>query len=706
MSTVRVFYAIYAIFHLFDFPIRTRSSKSHTPSSGPRSFPIRSLAWLTGSLTISCFCIFLSGCGVLSRNGSLETKVTSEATSNTPTQITLDGSNHCTNGGRNVSSVSCTLSSVTAGDLITVEFSDRNGYETSISDGANGAYTKIYYVQDSADPNYSGMAYFMNSASGSLTVKVSVSGSDPWARLSVQAWKGASTTSVLDTGAITQHLTSTSGTVANANCGSAQSPAGAGELIIGYLVPDNNFSVTAGTNYTLIDTSNSNGNPVFPEYWIQSAATATNGPFTSAADDFTEGCAAFKPAPSSTQIKLDGSNHCTNGGRNVSSVSCTLSSVTAGDLITVEFSDRNGYETSISDGANGAYTKIYYVQDSADPNYSGMAYFMNSASGSLTVKVSVSGSDPWARLSVQAWKGASTTSVLDTGAITQHLTSTSGTVANANCGSAQSPAGAGELIIGYLVPDNDFSVTAGTNYTLIDVPSASFGNPSFPEYRIQTISQATNGPFTSAADDWTVGCAAFKAMASQSGGTSGPVLTINAQSVSFGSVAVNGSAAQSIVFTSSGSTPVKVNALTVSGSGFTISGMSSPVTLNPGQTATLIVEFLPAIVGPTTGQLTVTSDSSTNPTLNVPLSGTGQAHQFNLTWDAPQGSSLPIVGYKIYRSTSGNAQYQLLNPSVIAQTSFTDSSVQSGMTYQYYVTAVDSSGAQSSPSNIAEVEIP
>jgi hypothetical protein len=235
------------------------------------------------------------------------------------------------------------------------------------------------------------------------------------------------------------------------------------------------------------------------------------------------------------QISLDGSNHCTNGGSNVSSVSCTLSSVTAGDLITVEFSDRNGYETSISDGANGAYTRIYYVQDSADPNYSGMAYLMNSASGSLTVKVSESGSDPWALLSVQAWKGASTTSVLDTGAITQHLTSTSGTVANANCGSAQSPAGAGELIIGYLVPDNDFSVTAGANYTLIDVPSASIGNPSFPEYWIQTISQATNGPFTSAADDWTEGCAAFKAMG---GSQNPPPLTITTSSLPAGQVGV------------------------------------------------------------------------------------------------------------------------------------------------------------------------
>jgi hypothetical protein len=544
--------------------------------------------------------------------------------------------------------VSCTLSSVTAGDLITVEFSDRNGYETSISDGANGAYTKIYYVQDSADPNYSGMAYFMNSASGSLTVNLALSSTDYWGNISVQAWKGAATSSALDTGAITQHLTSTSGTVANANCGSAQSPAGAGELIIGYVVPDNNFSVTAGTNYTLIDTSNSNGNPVFPEYWIQSAATATNGPFTSAADDFTEGCAAFKPASSSTQITLDGSNHCTNGGSNVTSVSCTLSSVTAGDLITVEFSDRNGYETSISDGANGAYTKIYYVQDSADPNYSGMAYFMNSASGSLTVKVSASGSDPWVLLSVQAWKGASTTSVLDTGAITQHLTSTSGTVANANCGSAQSPAGAGELIIGYLVPDNDFSVTAGTNYTLIDVPSTSFGNPSFPEYRIQTISQATNGPFTSAADDWTEGCAAFKAMGSSQ---TPPNLTITTNSLPNGQVGVAYSAnlnatggttpyrwlltsgtlpAGLLLNTSTGAitgTPTATaNATALT---FKVSDSSSPAQSQSVNLTLTIAQLITVSVSPKRAGLTITQRLSVTPTtsdgggVNWSVSGSG-----------------------------------------------------------------------------------
>jgi hypothetical protein len=192
----------------------------------------------------------------------------------------------------------------------------------------------------------------------------------------------------------------------------------------------------------------------------------------------------------------------------------------------------------------------------------------------------------------------------------------------------------------------------------------------------------------------------------QSPGASGPTLTINAQSVSFGNVAVNSSSTQSIVFTSSGSTAVSINAPTLSGTGFTLSGLSFPLTLNPGKTATLYVEFVPAIVGLASGQLTITSNSSTNPTLHVPLSGTGQAYQISLTWDAPTGASNPIAGYEIYRSTSSSGQYQLLNPSLDTQTSFTDSMVQPGVTYLYYVTTVNAAGAKSSPSNITELAIP
>jgi fibronectin type 3 domain-containing protein len=42
----------------------------------------------------------------------------------------------------------------------------------------------------------------------------------------------------------------------------------------------------------------------------------------------------------------------------------------------------------------------------------------------------------------------------------------------------------------------------------------------------------------------------------------------------------------------------------------------------------------------------------------------------------------------------------------VGQTTFTDANVQSGQTYLYYVTSVDSSGAESSPSNSTTVTIP
>jgi hypothetical protein len=77
-----------------------------------------------------------------------------------------------------------------------VEFSDRNGYETSVSDNKNGTHSTICYVPDSSDPNYSGIAYFANSASGSVTVTVAFSTADPYSALSVEAWKGAATSSV------------------------------------------------------------------------------------------------------------------------------------------------------------------------------------------------------------------------------------------------------------------------------------------------------------------------------------------------------------------------------------------------------------------------------------------------------------------------------------------------------------------------------
>jgi hypothetical protein len=86
-------------------------------------------------------------------------------------------------------------------------------------------------------------------------------------------------------------------------------------------------------------------------------------------------------------------------------------------------------------------------------------------------------------------------------------------------------------------------------------------------------------------------------------------------------------------------------------------------------------------------------------------SGGGVAHTVDLNWNAPASSSDPVAGYNIYRSTGGHS-FQRLNSSVSQQTAYQDGSVQAGGTYVYYVTTVDGSGAESSPSNTTTVSVP
>jgi hypothetical protein len=186
-------------------------------------------------------------------------------------------------------------------------------------------------------------------------------------------------------------------------------------------------------------------------------------------------------------------------------------------------------------------------------------------------------------------------------------------------------------------------------------------------------------------------------------------LSVSATTVVFGNVALNSPATQSVTLTSTGTSPVTVSGATVTtGIGYTLSGPTLPVTLSTGQQTNLEVEFDPTVTGLATGQLTIVSTSSTNPTTVVNLSGTGVAGSYSvdLTWDAPTSSPDPVAGYNVYRAPSGGSSYQLLNTAVVATTAYTDTSVQSGQTYDYIAESVDASGVTSVPSNMASIAIP
>lgn len=108
---------------------------------------------------------------------------------------------------------------------------------------------------------------------------------------------------------------------------------------------------------------------------------------------------------------------------------------------------------------------------------------------------------------------------------------------------------------------------------------------------------------------------------SGTGFTSGQ-LTPSPTGVSFGSVQVGGSQTlvETLINSSGGS--VTISAANVTGSGFSQSGLTLPVTLSVGQSVSFSVTFLPSSSGGFNGNLAITSNAST-PTLYVPLYGTG-----------------------------------------------------------------------------------
>jgi hypothetical protein len=79
------------------------------------------------------------------------------------------------------------------------------------------------------------------------------------------------------------------------------------------------------------------------------------------------------------------------------------------------------------------------------------------------------------------------------------------------------------------------------------------------------------------------------------------------------------------------------------------------------------------------------------------------AHWTVLTWNP---STSVVVGYNIYRGTTSGGPYTTRNSSVVPGITYTDSTVQSGLTYFYVVTAVDSSNVESVHSNEVSAAIP
>jgi len=96
----------------------------------------------------------------------------------------------------------------------------------------------------------------------------------------------------------------------------------------------------------------------------------------------------------------------------------------------------------------------------------------------------------------------------------------------------------------------------------------------------------------------------------------------NPTSFSFGSIQIGSSKSLAGTLTNSGGSSLTISAATASGSGFSLTGLSLPLTLSAGQSTSFTVLFSPTASGGASGSVSITSNGS-NPNLSIPLSGTG-----------------------------------------------------------------------------------
>jgi hypothetical protein len=195
-------------------------------------------------------------------------------------------------------------------------------------------------------------------------------------------------------------------------------------------------------------------------------------------------------------------------------------------------------------------------------------------------------------------------------------------------------------------------------------------------------------------------------------------IAVTPTSINFGNATLQTTTSKNVTLQNTGDIKVTLSGITVVGAGFGYADLSPGFALAPNQTVTFQVWFRPAVKGAASGtvsilganlasaaSLSVSGDgvSTSNPTppANPPPAPT--QHTVHLSWD-PSNST--VAGYHVYRSETASGGFQSITSSLVSATDYDDATVDSGTTYYYAITAVNSSGTESPYSNEATAKIP
>src|SRR6202522_1572004 len=154
-------------------------------------------------------------------------------------------------------------------------------------------------------------------------------------------------------------------------------------------------------------------------------------------------------------------------------------------------------------------------------------------------------------------------------------------------------------------------------------------------------------------------------------GAGAGILSPSVTSVSFGSVAVGNTAAQSLTVTNTGLGTVTIGSAAMTGAGITVVGGNPAGTIGVGQSSTIQLQFAPISEGAINGSLTIVSDASNSP-LAIAITGTGTQAGLTIAPSALTFGNV-IVGQSgtqsVKLTNSGNSSVTI-NMATVAGTGF------------------------------------
>jgi hypothetical protein len=232
-----------------------------------------------------------------------------------------------------------------------------------------------------------------------------------------------------------------------------------------------------------------------------------------------------------------------------------------------------------------------------------------------------------------------------------------------------------------------------------------------------SISGASGSTYMTSATSTSDNGAAFSVVISNAVGsatsaaailTVAPATTIllnpNVSNLNFGNVNLSSSGSQNVTLTNAGNSNVTISQVMVSGAGFNAGGAAGLI-LSPGQSTAVNVTFTPSTSGAASGSVIVSSNATNSPA-TIGLTGTGVTpivHSVSLSWT---DGDIGVTGYNTYVASVSGGPYLKLTSTPTAVTSYVDSTVQSGRTYYYVVTALDATNQESTYSSEIAAIVP